>query len=76
MLTMSETPVDILCDMHCKIGKGTNEKRKDKEKQERNKLKKEWIGEDISIIKKEREKSKGKNKRGRNHHHLSRVRPY
>jgi hypothetical protein len=53
---MPGAPVDILCDMHCKIGKGTNEKRKDKEKQERNKLKKEWIGKDISIIKKERER--------------------
>jgi hypothetical protein len=29
-----------------KYGKGTNEKRQDKEKQERNKLKKEWIGKE------------------------------
>jgi hypothetical protein len=38
-----------------KYRKGTNEERKDKEQQQRNKLKKVWIAKDISIIKKERE---------------------
>jgi len=38
-----------------KYTKGTNEKRKDKEDQQRNKLNKVWTAKDISIIKKERE---------------------
>ena len=37
-----------------KYTKGTNEK-KDKEEQQRNKLKKVWIAKDINIIKKGRE---------------------